>query len=161
LTVLFVFDLSLCQVMGAAASYAAWYGEAAVLKAAAVTKLTRNLCLAAALPYFSVAPSSFKSLIATVPRFVLLFVAAAGVRTAGDWLLADVELWHTTARAVGDLAPRVLLCVAMAAVGLQIRPSALLRAGWRPFAVGAAGAAVVAVAGLSAALLVGSVAQKT
>jgi uncharacterized membrane protein YadS len=148
--------------MGAAASYAAWYGEAAVLKAAAVTKLTRNLCLAAALPYFSVASSfSLKSLIATVPRFVLLFVAAAGVRTAGDWLFVDAELWQTIARAVGDLAPRALLCVAMAAVGLQIRPTALLRAGWRPFAVGAAGAALVAVAGLSAALFVGSVAQKT
>ncbi len=39
------------QVMGAAATYAATYGNAAVLKAAAVTKLTRNLCLAGALPY--------------------------------------------------------------------------------------------------------------
>ncbi len=151
------------QVMGAAASYAATYGEAVVLKAAAVAKLTRNVCLAAALPYLAVQREagprlSLAGVWAAVPNFVLLFVAAAGVRSGGDALLGEWQMWRGVTAAVGDELPRVLLCVAMAGVGLQISPRSVASAGWRPFAVGLAGALLVASAGLTAATLVGNAA---
>ncbi len=84
-------------------------------------------------------------------------MAAAAVRSAGDWALGDWEAWSALTKTVGDELPKALLCVAMAAVGLQISPAAIGRAGWRPFAVGAAGALLIAGTGLMAALLVGAV----
>jgi uncharacterized integral membrane protein (TIGR00698 family) len=101
------------QVMGAALTYQNIHSDDMVLKAAAVTKLTRNLFLAAVVPYFtmkfnkleaqaiassSVAASSPTSVTATsanskftdlVPMFVLGFVGMAGVRSVGDMMLAQ------------------------------------------------------------------------
>ena len=82
------------QVMGAGLTYAECYGEEAALKVAAVTKLSRNLLLAAVLPYLSYATTTVRG--ATGPRlsaaelwkhtpgFVLAFLGAVAVRTAGD-----------------------------------------------------------------------------
>lgn len=61
------------QVLGAAQST----GNAAIIQAATVTKLSRNLCLALALPALSVKSSlSLSSIRQHVPTFVLLFVGA-------------------------------------------------------------------------------------
>jgi uncharacterized membrane protein YadS len=175
------------QVMGAAASYATTYGNAAVLKAAAVTKLTRNICLAGALPYLvwtrwrvlfanslkifsqaarcpsepgAVAPAlSFQSVVQGVPRFVVLFVVAAGARTAGDFVFAEVPVWAQMTSLVGDTAPKLLLGLAMAAVGLQISPRAIVKAGAKPFVVGGVAALLIATSGLTAAFLVGTFVQ--
>lgn len=163
------------QVMGAALTYSQINADEVVLRMAAVTKLTRNLFLAAAVPYFAMlhapatassgsapttgAPASLaKSLWKYTPGFVLMFVGAACLRSAGDAVFASPSLdlfgltqtdWHAAvAQASGLSGP--LLCVAMAAVGLQTSPSALRGVGARPFLVGLAASSAVGVTGLVA-----------
>jgi uncharacterized membrane protein YadS len=133
-------------------------------KAAAVTKLTRNICLAGALPYLasfnplptgSVPRLTLSSFFNGVPRFVVLFVCAAGVRTIGDVMLGNWPVWVELVSVVADVAPKMLLGLAMAAVGLQISPMAIAKAGIKPFVVGGAAAMLVAVTGLTAATFIG------
>lgn len=97
-------------------------------------------------------------MITGIPLFVKLFVAAAGVRTVGDLMFADSKLWRLWSDVVylgSDLAPKVLLGLAMAAVGLQISPKAIAKAGIKPFVVGSLAALMVATTGLTAAMIVG------
>ena len=160
------------QVMGAALTYSQINADEVVLRMAAVTKLTRNLFLAAAVPYFAMlhAPeatssstrtnsvSLAKSLWKYTPGFVLMFVGAACLRSAGDAVFASPSLdlfgltqtdWHAAvAQASGLSGP--LLCVAMAAVGLQTSPSALRGVGVRPFLVGLTASGAVGATGLAA-----------
>ena len=160
------------QVMGAALTYSQINADEVVLRMAAVTKLTRNLFLAAAVPYFAMlhAPAASsgstrtdsaslaKSLWKYTPGFVLMFVGAACLRSAGDAVFASPSIdlfgltqtdWHAAvAQTSGLSAP--LLCVAMAAVGLQTSPSALRGVGARPFLVGLAASSAVGVTGLVA-----------
>ncbi|KAL3920033.1 MAG: hypothetical protein SGPRY_005407 [Prymnesium sp.] len=84
------------QVMGCAASYAEQHTDSAVVGAAAIAKLTRNVFLAAVVPFMAVkhaagASSTFsaKTLAAAVPVFVGGFLAMAAVRTIGDAQLAN------------------------------------------------------------------------
>lgn len=160
------------QVMGSAAAYAEQYADAAVVSAAAVAKLTRNLALAAVVPLMAArhapAAAAGKALTAgalakAVPGFVAGFVLMALARSAGDaqlaaggragWLLG-CEAWQRLTEAVGGfLSTKVLLPWAMAAVGLSVDVAAFAGVGWRPFAVGAAGAALVGTTGLAAAWL--------
>lgn len=161
------------QVMGAALTYSEVHADEVVLRMAAVTKLTRNLFLAAAVPYFSMlhaprddqlatsqttAMSLAKNVWKYTPGFVLMFIGAACVRSGGDALFADPSLtlfgltepdWQAAvARASGWSSP--LLCVAMAGVGLQTSPKALRGVGVKPFVVGLAASSAVAVTGLAA-----------
>ena len=91
--------------MGCAASYAEQYADAAVVGAAAVAKLTRNVLLAGVVPLLSLkhaaasaaagagrggaAAFSLKAVSTAVPPFVLGFVGAAAIRTLGDAQLAS------------------------------------------------------------------------
>jgi uncharacterized integral membrane protein (TIGR00698 family) len=103
------------QVLGSAMTYNQVFNEESVLKVAAVTKLTRNLFLAAVIPGLAwqynqpenqrddgavnatkcATPSGSTSIsgLATfqkyVPGFVLAFIGAAGFRSTGDFLLQD------------------------------------------------------------------------
>lgn len=97
---------------------------------------------------------SFQSVVGGIPRFVVLFVVAAGARTAGDALLVGWPMWTQFASLAGDAAPKLLLGLAMAAVGLQISPKAIANAGIKPFVVGGLAALIVATTGLTSAALI-------
>ncbi|KAG8466963.1 hypothetical protein KFE25_008342 [Diacronema lutheri] len=159
------------QVMGSAAAYAEQYADTAVVSAAAVAKLTRNLALAAVVPLMAArhAPGaaagkglSAGTLAKAVPTFVLGFVMMALARSAGDAQLAaggkaagllGRDAWAQCTELVGGvLSTKLLLPWAMAAVGLSVNVGAFAGVGWAPFAVGAAGAALVGSSGLAAAV---------
>jgi len=152
-----------------AATYSAVYADDAVLKVAAVTKLTRNLFLAGVIPGLAYqyatpkvaagAPAATPSAISGlatfksyVPNFVLFFIGAAAVRSAGDatllssgaaFYLLDEPTWNYAIKAIGGDMSTALLGTAMAAVGLSTNRSALAGVGVKPFLVGGSGAVVV------------------
>jgi uncharacterized integral membrane protein (TIGR00698 family) len=162
------------QVMGAGAACAEICGDEAALRAAAVTKLTRNLALAIVVPVLALQHGAVASggkalqlshLKAALPLFVPGFVAMVLARSVGDWYVdadgpgADatvVERWQSLVYAVGSVAgAKVLLGTAMAAVGMQMSLDKLKGLGVRPFAVGMSAAVVVASVGAVAATAVG------
>jgi uncharacterized integral membrane protein (TIGR00698 family) len=154
------------QVAGAGVMYVKQYQPEAesdpkletALDVAAVTKLTRNVCMAAVIPLVGFLYHRHGTggrgrlrLAQAVPLFVLGFLLAAAVRTIGDvgarpFGLFDKPDWKEfLARA--DVLAVWCLTVAMAAVGLGTGLNRIRRLGWKSFAVG-----------LLAALIVGSVA---
>ena len=151
------------QVVGAALTYRQMYADDIVLRVATVTKLTRNLFLAAVIPLLTwmhlrsthgaatgKARSGWKAL---VPMFVIGFVAMAIVRTIGDATLQssgaafgvwDSAAWSRLTNQIGDFwASRLFLGTAMAAVGLNTSVTVFKGVGAKPFVVGMAGALVV------------------
>jgi uncharacterized integral membrane protein (TIGR00698 family) len=164
------------QVVGAALTYRQIYADDAVLRVATVTKLTRNLFLAAVIPALTwmharharaaAGPgrpaTSWRSL---VPTFVLGFVAMALVRSAGDAMLGadglalgvwDRDGWARVSSLLGDtIGARWLLGTAMAAVGLNTNFAVFKGVGLKPFVVGLAGALVVGAVGFAMASLLG------
>ena len=163
------------QVVGAALTYRQMYADDIVLRVATVTKLTRNLFLAAVIPLLTwmhlrsthgaatgKARSGWKAL---VPMFVIGFVAMAIVRTIGDATLQssgaafgvwDSAAWTRLTNQIGDFwASRLFLGTAMAAVGLNTSVTAFKGVGAKPFVVGMAGALVVGLVGMLMALLLG------
>ncbi len=162
------------QVVGAALTYSQIYGDDLVLRVATVTKLTRNLCLAAVIPLLTwwhlresraggtAGPGVPWTTL--VPGFILGFIAMAVVRSGGDATLAsgmayglfDADAWAWLTRQVGDVwGARLLLGTAMAAVGLNTSMAVFRGVGLKPFAVGLAGALVVGLAGMSMAVALG------
>jgi uncharacterized integral membrane protein (TIGR00698 family) len=164
------------QVVGAALTYKQVYGDDVVLRVATVTKLTRNIFLAAVIPILTwmhvrsqraigagaIGAVSVGSL---VPGFVIGFLAMAVVRSTGDWTLStngaafgvwDAASWSSITRQLGDYwASQILLGTAMAAVGLNTNFAVFKGVGLKPFAVGMAGALVVGAVGMMMALLLG------
>lgn len=164
------------QVVGASLTYRQMYADDVVLRVATVTKLTRNLCLAAVIPLLTwlhfrrshAEPhtgrraASWKTL---VPLFIIGFVGMAVVRTIGDATLQstgaafgvwDAASWIRLTDQIGDFwAGRVLLGTAMAAVGLSTSFAVFKGVGARPFAVGFVGALVVGAVGMAMAILFG------
>jgi uncharacterized integral membrane protein (TIGR00698 family) len=164
------------QVVGAALTYRQMFADDVVLRVATVTKLTRNLCLAAVIPLLTWLhlrsalgkttahrkAASWKTL---VPTFVIGFVSMAVVRTIGDATLqatgAAYGVWAASTWAwltaqIGDFwASRILLGTAMAAVGLNTSFAVFRGVGARPFAVGFTGALVVGAVGLMMAIVLG------
>jgi uncharacterized membrane protein YadS len=152
------------------------YADDVVLSVATVTKLTRNLGLAAVIPLLTWmhyrqahahrrserTPLKFKTL---VPTFIIGFVAMAVLRTIGDatlqssgvaFGLLDGDAWRSLVNQVGDFwASRVFLGTAMAAVGLSTSFAVFKGVGGKPFAVGFAGALVVGAVGLLMAVIFG------
>lgn len=164
------------QVVGAALTYRQMYADDVVLRVATVTKLTRNLFLAAVIPLLTwmhlrstaggaaSAPRTY-ALTSLVPTFVVGFLAMAVVRTIGDATLASggaaYGLWNAGAWAalttqIGDFwGSRLLLGTAMAAVGLNTSFAVFKGVGLKPFAVGFAGALAVGIVGLLMAMALG------
>ena len=164
------------QVVGAALTYKQVYGDDVVLRVATVTKLTRNIFLAAVIPMLTwlhvrstqaqiggvKKTTSWKAL---VPGFVIGFVAMAVVRTIGDATLGSngaafgiwsTEAWRSLTTQLGDYwASRILLGTAMAAVGLNTSFKVFKGVGLKPFAVGFAGAVVVGAVGMTMAIVFG------
>ena len=170
------------QVMGAGLTYTQLFDDERAFNAAAVTKLTRNLALAAAIPALAVAHSREKTVTASyskVPGFLVAFVGMALVRSCGDAYYGGGsigvpttedhggslggpprgapggggEAWRRNMNALGDgLGAKACLATALAAVGLNTGVSSLVRVGVAPFAVGAVGSAIVGGVGLVSAL---------
>lgn len=207
------------QVIGSALTYSEMYKDEVVLKAAAVTKLTRNLFLAGVIPLLAFQTSkavhaaevaaaagaagtgagtgsssgssgssssgkgskggpkvSFKTLF---PTFILGFLAMALLRTLGDAGLAEGKKKKEEGQLQADEKPVALGCIeedqwksgikflsgqvgsnvclgtAMAAVGLSTSFSVFKGVGFKPFALGMAGAAVVGGMGFTMAKVLG------
>ncbi|MCC6673145.1 MAG: putative sulfate exporter family transporter [Planctomycetes bacterium] len=157
------------QVVGGAMTCTQLVGDERILQAATVTKLTRNVFLAAVVPLLALqhlraSGSDPAGGVARVrwsqvmPMFVLGFLALAAVRTLGEWTLRDGKAlglfeagtWHDLVHALADVAGgRYLLGVAMAAVGLGTSLASLRGLGLKPFVVGFSGALVVALVGFA------------
>jgi len=172
------------QVVGSALTYKQLYADDVVLRVATVTKLTRNLFLAAviplltwmhlrkqlegtalAVPHGQRASARRSSWTTLVPMFVVGFVAMAVLRSIGDATLTspgaaygiwNAAEWARLTNIGGDTwASRFLLGTAMAAVGLNTNLSVFRGVGLKPFVVGMAGAAMVGAVGLILALVFG------
>lgn len=154
------------QVMGAALTYDQVFHDEVALKTAAVTKLTRNLFLAAVVPYmgYHFSGKSGGSVLKYFPGFVIGFVGMAVLRSAGDYSVKeygksfgvmDFEVWQAVTKAVGSTASGSLLGIAMAGVGLSTDIAVLRGVGAAPFITGFAGASIVACTGLLSAILMG------
>jgi uncharacterized integral membrane protein (TIGR00698 family) len=154
------------QVVGAALTYKQVYGDDVVLRVATVTKLTRNIFLAAVIPILTWMHIRAQKTIgsagigavstALVPGFVIGFVGMAVVRTVGDATLNSIgaafgllsaETWASVTKDLGDTA--------MAAVGLNTNFAVFKGVGMKPFVVGMAGALVVGAVGMVMAVLLG------
>jgi uncharacterized integral membrane protein (TIGR00698 family) len=170
------------QVVGAALTYKQVYGDDVVLRVATVTKLTRNIFLAAVIPILTwqhlknlgasgasgalgAARKPTVSFASLVPGFVLGFLAMAAVRSFGDWTLTSngaafgmwsAAQWGSITKQLGDYwASQILLGTAMAAVGLNTNFAVFKGVGMKPFVVGMAGALVVGIVGMTMALIFG------
>jgi uncharacterized integral membrane protein (TIGR00698 family) len=159
------------QVFGAALTYKERFFDDKVFETAAVTKLTRNLSLAAAIPALAagvaatakdtkITQTSSSSLFRgnvrkAVPPFLLAFLAASVARSAGDAAFAGKAAekeWRRVVDFVGsEFGAKHCLGTAMAAVGLNLSFAAFSGVGVTPFLVGGAGAVVVSGVGLAGA----------
>ena len=164
------------QVLGSAMTYRQVFDAEEVLKVAAVTKLTRNLFLAGVVPgaawqYREGASEDYSAPVSPlpatefglatfqkfVPGFVVAFVGAAALRSAGDLALqggstiagVDAASFEAAANWIASTGSTVGLGMAMSAVGLRTSATALRGVGPRPFLVGGSGALVVGGTGFT------------
>jgi uncharacterized integral membrane protein (TIGR00698 family) len=163
------------QVVGAALTYKEVFHDETVLKAATVTKLTRNLFLAVVVPLLAYLylrrqmvqtgeSSSRVAITKLLPVFVLGFILMAVIRSIGDAQLAhgyafglwDKEGWIAFTKAVGEVWGSRALGTAMAAVGLATSFSVFKGVGLKPFLVGLIGALLVGIVGWLMALTLGA-----
>ena len=162
------------QVVGAALTYKEMYNDSLAFKAATVTKLTRNLFLAAVVPLLAIyfakqqvqeggKDAKNVEIGKLFPLFVIGFVLASVVRSVGDATLQsgfafglfDAPTWKTIIKQLGDIWGSSLLGTAMAAVGLGTSISVFKGVGLKPLFVSFVAALVVGIMGFSMALLVG------
>lgn len=162
------------QVVGAALTYKEVFNDEVVLKAATVTKLTRNLFLAVVVPLLSYlylkrqarqegASGTKINIAKLLPAFVLGFILMAVLRSIGDATLQNglaFGIWNESAwkgltKAIGETWGSYALGTAMAAVGLATSFSVFKGVGLKPFLVGLIGALIVGVIGWGMALLLG------
>ncbi len=162
------------QVVGAALTYKEVFNDEVVLKAATVTKLTRNLFLAVVVPLLAYlylrnlaaqggGDGSKISIAKLLPAFVLGFIAMAIFRSIGDAQLQnglafgvwDKDAWKAFTDAIGEYWGSRALGTAMAAVGLATSFSVFKGVGLKPFLVGFIGALIVGFIGWAMSLLLG------
>ncbi|MEN8254377.1 MAG: putative sulfate exporter family transporter [Verrucomicrobiota bacterium] len=155
------------QVAGAGLMYQQQYGACEALDTATVTKLVRNLFMAAVIPLMAMrfhagaegARAGRRKWNELVPLFVLGFVLMALVRTVGDigesaFGVLDKAAWHEAISMVKQTA-KLFLTVAMAAVGLGTRIDRMFKLGWKPFAMGLSVSVAVGAVGFVLTTLVG------
>ena len=160
------------QVLGSAMSYRDTFDDEVALRVAAVTKLTRNLGLAFAIPALTFVhhktaeisdddsienktetASGLVTFQKYVPPFLVAFIAMSAFRSCGDFYFGEDAsgLYHQAVGFIGNDVSKYALGTAMAGVGLSTSASSLKGVGWRPFAVGGAGALVVGGTGFTVA----------
>lgn len=138
------------QVTAAALLYEqGWNGDGA-LAAATVTKLLRNLAMLALIPLVVMLHYRRQAETAAVPFpwFVVAFVATACLRTAGDAILPTGQPDWVGLLSTARLVSELLFAMAMAAIGMSLRPAALARMGWRPALVAILAAVAAGVSAL-------------
>jgi uncharacterized integral membrane protein (TIGR00698 family) len=163
------------QVTGAALVYADVFALPRTLDVATVTKLVRNVFMAAVIPFMafyyartseSQGESARKAtkIGNLLPLFVVGFLACAVLRSIGDaginaggsaFGVWDSTTWESIHGAVKDWAVN-LLVVALAGVGLSTRFSVLKNLGAKPFLVGLGAALAVGVVSFVAISLLGT-----
>jgi uncharacterized integral membrane protein (TIGR00698 family) len=161
------------QVAGGGMIYAELFDAPAALDTATVTKLVRNVFMAAVIPlavYFNnrrrAAQAAGKERISFArlfPVFILGFLGMAIVRTAGDATLdvggAAYGVWNAGAwgALVDDIKSfaEVFLAMAMAGVGLDTSFWQLRQLGLRPFYVGFGASVVVGALSLAGIVIIG------
>ncbi len=132
------------QVMGASLIYAAQFDSPDAVAVAGFTKFIRTSGLLVLVPVAAMwAARSEREVLANQPKdlrrralpwFVILFIAFAGMRAFGDWVVADTawsDLWQRKLDILQRVSEILLLC-GLAAVGLGITFAHLREAGWRP-----------------------------
>ncbi|MFP3896740.1 MAG: YeiH family protein [Anaerolineales bacterium] len=150
------------QVIGSAKVYADVFVAPSALDVATVTKLVRNVFMAAVIPFMSFhyshkscdqgeASGKDANLLSLFPLFVLGFLAFVMLRSIGDasinaggqaFGLWDSQAWGRIYRSIQTWAGR-LLVVALAGVGLNTDFRAFKSLGIKPFLVGLAAALIV------------------
>jgi uncharacterized integral membrane protein (TIGR00698 family) len=159
------------QVMGAALSFKELFGDEKAFEVATVTKLTRNVFLAAVVPGLALLhgrragkTDGRMEIRKYFPLFVLGFLAMAVARSVGDagvvrgghaFGVWDAPAWKQLTRTLGETWATAALGTAMAAVGLTTNLRSLRVLGARPLYLGAISAAVVAGLALLLAAVVG------
>jgi len=151
------------QVTGASLIYSEAYAAPAALQAATVTKLIRNMSMAVLIPFIATRfrtggrALTMRDLKAAVPGFVLAFLVAIALRTAGDVFLAapstdpaSAAAWQSFLNGAGIVSAWALAS-ALVGIGLTTDLRKLRALGWRPLAVGLAAALSVGL--VSAAIL--------
>jgi uncharacterized integral membrane protein (TIGR00698 family) len=159
------------QVMGAALSFKELFGDERAFEVATVTKLTRNVFLAAVVPGLALfhgrragKTDGRMEIGKYFPLFVLGFLAMAVARSVGDagvirgghaFGVWEAPAWKQLTKTLGETWATAALGAAMAAVGLTTNLRSLRVLGARPLYLGAISAAVVAGLALLLAALVG------
>jgi uncharacterized integral membrane protein (TIGR00698 family) len=163
------------QVVGSAKVYADVFGAPLALDVATVTKLVRNVFMAAVIPFMAFyyarktasrdeTAGQKTSFVKLLPLFVVGFVLMAVVRSIGD---AGINAGGSAFGIWGDTAWEGiytfvktwggnLLVVALAGVGLSTDFRAFKGLGFKPFVVGLCAALVVGVVSFVAITLLGS-----
>jgi uncharacterized integral membrane protein (TIGR00698 family) len=143
------------QVVGAGLMYQDQYSTAGVLEAATVTKLVRNLMMAAVIPLVALlfrdgareGDVAAERRFPAIPGFVLWFIAMCALRSAVDFCEPALgpmgrDAWNSIVGGAQRLS-ELCLTVSMAAVGLQTRIGAFRQIGFRPLLLAMLTAAVV------------------
>lgn len=137
------------QVTAAASAHEQIWTLSGTLDAATVTKLLRNSAMIVVIPvaaWLIVGRQPGQRV--PFPRFILAFLALAGLRSLIDAFGAgDAALWQIALQTAEEIS-QFLFAMAMAALAMAIRPRDLKPLGWRP----ALGAGAVAGAMLLATL---------
>ncbi len=145
----------MAQCMGAAATYKDLYADEIGFNTTAITKMTRNLFLAAVIPYFAWrARAKNTDLEAAeakrpplLPPFLIGFLLMSLVRTVGDATLsapAHLEMWEQALHFLGkELGSTWFVGVALVGVGLKLKLEIFKGLGFRPFVIGFLGAMLV------------------
>jgi len=163
------------QVVGAAKVYADVFSAPLALDVATVTKLVRNVFMAAVIPFMAYYyarkvrdqgefAGKRTNPLKLLPLFVLGFLAMATLRSIGDAMIKaggeafglwDAETWHAIYTTLKTWAG-YLLVVALAAVGLSTDFRSFKGLGFKPFFVGLAAAMIVGIVSFIAITLAGS-----
>jgi len=161
------------QVVGSAKVYADVFSAPVALDVATVTKLVRNLFMAAVIPFMALhyarksqatLPSKSASFVKFLPLFVIGFLIMSVLRSVGDVGISaggrafgvwDSTSWTDIYSSLKTWA-EYLLVVALAGVGLSTDLRKLGGLGIKPFYVGLGAALVVGVISFAAISLLGS-----
>lgn len=148
----------MAQCMGAAATYKDLYLDEVGFNTTAITKMTRNLFLAAVIPYFAwrtrhqrtTSDGDDAKRPPLLPPFLIGFLLMSLVRTVGDSTISSpesVELWTDTLHFLGKtLGSTWMIGVALVGVGLKLKLDTFKGLGFRPFVIGFLGALLVGLA---------------
>ena len=132
------------QVAAAGLIYDQQFNSPETLNIATVTKLIRNTFLVIMIPLFAflynrnTAKTKNYSLINIFPYFVLGFIGMIIFRNIGDQFFltkSSIEVWQSFISNIKDSA-KILLSMAMAAVGLSTNLKDIKLMGYKPFVVG-------------------------